>query len=581
MADPVTLSTLLKEGQGGIGSDALMPVAPVVRDPNLERQIQVRALRGLDPTPEQDAYLRAIMPEKEARGERLGGIGPIISALGDLDKEATPGTAPRPAMARQIQARAMSGQEPTEDMAAFLKASEPEKEARGSALASVARDVAALTLGGPAVSAMGRAIAAAPRTTGAIVGGLGLPTIANPAEKVDPAKVAAEDAKALHARQRLIASDPALQAMDQQIRETEAIARAVPGNGPGQQPLKNRQMANEQLPALRDKFNARIAELTKANLPFDKAHPDLAQWWPAIQWGGPVAAAWLARFGGNLAERALTAPWRRSVAAAEKAFAAGDDPALHYQAGKLGEFLKSEPGALGRTATDVTRETIIPTTAGMGVGMEASLYPYQHNRSNAPIGSKEREEAESKLSSENWWNTAAPGLAAGFLGGFTGSHLPNMGAGYRPVAESRNLANMLKAESRPVPGTVVDAAPSLPNATASPVLASPEMRERLADRIRNSSVPEQSPLAGMLRSPDPLPALSAPSSQSASSTPNVLIRTTDSRGIVQHRNLEGKYASPPEKGDKTKVVRRGTPEEAVTEKPSVQIDDTKPLRYED
>jgi hypothetical protein len=62
------------------------------------------------------------------------------------------------------------------------------------------------------------------------------------------------------------------------------------------------------------------------------------------------------------------------------------------------------------------------------------------------------------------------------------------------------------------------------------------------------------------------------------STPNVLIRTTDSRGIVQHRNLAGKYASPPERGDK--VVRRPR-SEAEPEKPSVQINDTKPLRYED
>jgi hypothetical protein len=289
----------------------------------------------------------------------------------------------------------------------------------------------------------------------------------------------------------------------------------------------------------------------------------------------------LTRGGGNLAERALTAPWRRSVAAAEKALEKGDDAALNYQAGKASEFLKAEPGAMGSTARDVARETVVPTTAGMAVGMEASLYPHQYNRSNAPVGSKEREEAEMRLSPEHFWDTAKPGLAAGFLGGFTGSHLPNVSAGYRPVAESRNLANILKTESHSVPGTVVSDAPLIPSATASPALSSPEMRERLADRIRNSSVPEQSPLAGMLRSPDPLPALSAPSNQSASSTPNVLIRTTDSRGIVQHRNLEGKYASAPLKGEKTKVVRKGTTEEAVPEKSSVQIDDTKPLRYED
>ena len=60
-------------GGGGIGSDARMPVQPVTRDPRLERQIQVRASRGMDPTPEQDAYLRAIAPEKAERSERLAG----------------------------------------------------------------------------------------------------------------------------------------------------------------------------------------------------------------------------------------------------------------------------------------------------------------------------------------------------------------------------------------------------------------------------------------------------------------------------------------------------------------------------
>ena len=36
---------------GGIGSDARMPVAPVMRDPVMERQIQVRTMSGREPTP--------------------------------------------------------------------------------------------------------------------------------------------------------------------------------------------------------------------------------------------------------------------------------------------------------------------------------------------------------------------------------------------------------------------------------------------------------------------------------------------------------------------------------------------------
>ena len=40
MADEVTLAALLRQ-PGGIGSDAQMPVAPVQRDPRMERKIQV------------------------------------------------------------------------------------------------------------------------------------------------------------------------------------------------------------------------------------------------------------------------------------------------------------------------------------------------------------------------------------------------------------------------------------------------------------------------------------------------------------------------------------------------------------
>jgi hypothetical protein len=76
-------------GQGGIGSDARMPVAPVVRDPRTERLIQLRAMRGLDPTPEQDAYLRAIRPEKEARGDRLAAAGAELSGIPQIGRAGT------------------------------------------------------------------------------------------------------------------------------------------------------------------------------------------------------------------------------------------------------------------------------------------------------------------------------------------------------------------------------------------------------------------------------------------------------------------------------------------------------------
>jgi hypothetical protein len=74
---------------GGIGSDARMPVRPVMRGPGMERQIQQRAMAGYDPTPEQDAYLRAVAPEKEARGERLASAGAELSGIPQIGRAAS------------------------------------------------------------------------------------------------------------------------------------------------------------------------------------------------------------------------------------------------------------------------------------------------------------------------------------------------------------------------------------------------------------------------------------------------------------------------------------------------------------
>jgi hypothetical protein len=45
-------------------------------------------MAGYDPTPEQDAYLRAIMPEKEARGERLANVGAELSGIPQMGRAA-------------------------------------------------------------------------------------------------------------------------------------------------------------------------------------------------------------------------------------------------------------------------------------------------------------------------------------------------------------------------------------------------------------------------------------------------------------------------------------------------------------
>jgi hypothetical protein len=192
--------------------------------------------------------------------------------------------------------------------------------------------------------------------------------------------------------------------------------------------------------------------------------------WPGVQWGGPVLAAMATKAAGNMAERALNKPWRNSVAGAEKAMRkGGSDEELAYNVAKAQEHLALEPsGVMGRGArkmSDVMRDTAIPTAAGAGVGMEAALFPHQYDRRNAPEGSQAHAAAEKALG-ENFWNTALQGLGPGVLGGFTGAHLPNMGPGYRPVAETRALGRFLKTDeaSAPAapspPGSLVPAAPS-------------------------------------------------------------------------------------------------------------------------
>lgn len=243
--------------------------------------------------------------------------------------------------------------------------------------------------------------------------------------------------------QRIVASDPTLQALQRQIDEQNAIANA----NPKQHTLKNRQMAGERAAELRRQFNARLQDLSKGSLPFSRAHPDIAAWWPAVQWGGPVAASYITKGGGNIADRIATAPWRRAVAKAEDAMLAKSKPAFEYHATKAAKHLDNEPGLVQRLAQG-TADEIIPVVAGGSVGMEAAMFPYQCNKSNAPVESAEYDEARRRLSPEEFADTAATGLGPGILGGFTGSHLPNVTPGYKPVAESQALQKMLRTRRK-------------------------------------------------------------------------------------------------------------------------------------
>jgi hypothetical protein len=239
-----------------------------------------------------------------------------------------------------------------------------------------------------------------------------------------------------------------------------------------------------------------------ANSSFAKAHPALNAMWPAIQWGGPVAAAMLTRGAGNMAERGLNKPWRNAVDAAEEAmFKPGQEAKAAYNTLKAQEHLALEPkGALGRGARrveDYARETAIPTLAGAGVGMEAALFRSQYDRGNAPVGSPERAAAEKALG-ENFWDTASQGFVPGFLGGFTGSHLPNIGPGYRPRAETEALGKFLKRGETPAPSPSSSPAPAPPPGPQGG-LAPPEARSPLPGVVSNQptltsvlkSMPEQ------------------------------------------------------------------------------------------
>lgn len=280
-------------------------------------------------------------------------------------------------------------------------------------------------------------------------------------------------------------------------------------------------------------------EKATANSSFSKAQPVLNTLWPGIQWAGPVAAAMLTRGAGNLAERGLTAPWRASVTAAEKAMSQGNATNLAYEAGKAVEHANLGSSTPIRKAGDFVRETLIPTAAGAGVGMEASMFPYQYDRRNAPEGSRERDAAEKALG-EDFWSTAMKGLGPGVLGGFTGAHLPNIGPGYRPVAETNNLKNFLE-------GGVVSTSPSASVGPGGPAPASSLVRA-LGDDPSATAAPAQRqlPAPAAAANPDDLvrALLSPAANRNAPATP---LRVKDSRGRINHHNPDtGRFTKTPD-----------------------------------
>src|SRR5262245_55149250 len=186
--------------------------------------------------------------------------------------------------------------------------------------------------GGPAVRGVqaGMQLARNAPTAAGVAGLLGLTAgsgeAAGPSGKLDPALKALFD------------SDPVLRALQDQIDEQQKLSTSPNVK------KSDRERATTEASRLRSEMNARIKDLSKSNLPFDKANPELAMMWPAIQWAGPVAAAWLTKNTGNLMQRILTAPWRKTVEAADSAqkLGAKGAEAFLYNAGRAGSFLKTE-----------------------------------------------------------------------------------------------------------------------------------------------------------------------------------------------------------------------------------------------
>ena len=367
----------------------------------------------------------------------------------------------------------------------------------------------------------------------------------------------------------ILATDPVLKSLREQIRAAEKIATSHPS----EQVQSNRVRAAEQVKELNKQYTDRVSELTKASLPFDQAFPLLAQYRAPLGFIAPAGAAWATKAIGNSLSRARAEPWNRTVAHADRAFSRGDDATFAYNAERAGEYLAHEPtGALaraGRAAGDFTRDTALPVVAGATLGAELSLMPHQHNRVNAPPGSTARSEAETALSPDNFWRSAAPGIVLGGLGGVTGSHmLPAGRPGYRPIAESRQLQNRLAESRTPQQATAsLDGVtiPALPAPAPSTALALPPPAAdigrgtRLVENIQagRSAVadeilaPTATPRQGRSRAPE---AASNPAEPQ--NAPQVVIQTRNSRGIVQYRQPDGTYTSTPESKKPVKKRKR-------------------------
>jgi len=273
---------------------------------------------------------------------------------------------------------------------------------------------------------------------------------ANPKAPAKPTPEADPQASDPHLQQ-LLESDAVLRSLQKQLDEQNAIANAPAGNDPasGSYPKSSRDGARARAADIQKDYNARLMELSRASLPFDQAYPWLAQNRALVAFGAPAVAGLATRTAGNLVSRSISGPWEKAMRGADRAMSRGDDRAYEHFMTRASQFEPRQPGMIERGV-----HAAGPGIAGAGTGLELSLLPYQHNITNAPVGSPQRAEAEAVLGDTGALvRRSTLGVGAGILGGFTGGHLPNVSPGYRPPRPGPTATAPPPAIAGPTPVT--------------------------------------------------------------------------------------------------------------------------------
>ena len=213
------------------------------------------------------------------------------------------------------------------------------------------------------------------------------------------------------------------------------------------------------------RYTDAVRRATQSSLPFDQAFPNISQNYALLQFAGPAALGYAVRGGGNAMINAYTEPWRRAVRGAERNL----DRVIGAAPGSPAERIAMGRGmAAANTATSYlddagrppavlnamnTANNVAPVIAGGALGAELSLLPHQHNR-RLPEGTPGRDAADNALANPlAQVMTAAPGVMAGGLGGFTGSHIPFLPMLGRqipaPTERTEALRRLMRGDVRP------------------------------------------------------------------------------------------------------------------------------------